>query len=367
MNTTAELIVVGGGAIGAACARELARSGRRVLVLERGTDEGASWQAAAGMLAPQIEAGKDDPLFELGIAGRQRYASLSRELKESTGIDIHFWQEGIARLAVEASDVEALQARVAWQRELGHRAEWLEPREVETRWPWMGQGHGALWAPDEAALDPAALVHALLEDARRAGARIVSDRVTGIERRGDRITGVTGVSGKYSSDHVIIAAGAWGSVLASLPRPLPIVPVRGQMAAFPWPAGVPRGIVYGNHVYLVARGEEAIAGSTMENAGFDSGVTEEGIRAVVQGVIRLCPALKSAEARRTWAGLRPMTPDGLPILGKEPAVDGLWYATGHGRNGILLAAISGVLMAQLINGEAPLLAPVMRPDRFFNW
>jgi glycine oxidase len=359
--------VVGGGAIGAACARELARGGHQVLVLERATDEGASWRAAAGMLAPQIEAGKDDPLFELGIAGRQRYASLARELKESTGIDIHFWQEGIARLAVEASDVEALQARVAWQRELGHRAEWIETREVETRWPWMGPGHGALWAPDEAALDPAALVQALLEDARRAGARIVSDRVTAIEQRGDRITGVTGVSGRYSSDQVVIAAGAWGSALAGLPRPLPIVPVRGQMAAFPWPAGVPRGIVYGNHTYLVARGGEAIAGSTMENAGFDCGVTEEGIRTVIQGVVRLCPALRGAEARRTWAGLRPMTPDGLPIVGKEPAVDGLWYATGHGRNGILLAAISGVLLAQLMSGEAPQLAPVMRPSRFFNW
>jgi glycine oxidase len=338
-----------------------------VLVLERGTDDGASWRAAAGMLAPQIEAGKDDPLFELGIAGRQRYASLARELKENTGIEIHFWQEGIARLAVDAGDVEALQGRVAWQRERGHRADWLEREEVETHWPWMGPGHGALWAPDEAALDPVALVHALLEDARRAGARIVTEQVTGIQRQGDRITGVTGVSGKYSSDHVVIAAGAWGSGIRGLPRPLPIVPVRGQMAALPWPAGVPRGIVYGNHAYLVARGGEAIAGSTMENAGFDSRVTEEGLGTILQGAIRLCPALQGVQTRRSWAGLRPMTPDGLPILGREPEVDGLWYAAGHGRNGILLAGISGVLLAQLLNGERPHLAPAMRPDRFFNW
>ena len=367
MDITAELIVVGGGAIGAACARELARSGRQVLVLEPGTDEGASWRASAGMLAPQIEAGKDDPLFDLGIAGRQRYASLAGELQENTGIDIHFWQEGIARLAVNETDVGALRARVAWQCERSHRAEWVEQQEVEARWPWMGPGHGALWAPDEAALDPAALVSALVEDARLAGAQVVSDRVTRIERRSDRVTGVTGLGGKYSCDHVVIAAGAWTPAISGLPRPLPIVPVRGQMAAFPWPAGVQPGIVYGSHVYLVARGGEAIAGSTMEHAGFDPHVTEEGLHTVLQGALELCPSLKAAEVRRTWAGLRPMTPDGLPILGKEPRVDGLWYATGHGRNGILLAAISGFLIAQVVNGQATALIPAMQPDRFFNW
>lgn len=367
MDIISEVIVVGGGAIGAACARELARSGRQVLVLEPGTDEGASWRAAAGMLAPQIEAGKDDPLFDLGIAGRQRYASLAGELRENTGIDIHFWQEGIARLAVVESDVKALRSRVAWQRERGHRVEWVEQAEAHARWPWMGPGHGALWAPDEAALEPAALVRALLEDACLAGARIVSDRVTGIDRQGNRVTGVTGFGSKYSCDHVVIAAGAWAPAISGLPRPMPIVPVRGQMAAFPWPAGVQPGIVYGSHVYLVARGGEAIAGSTMENAGFDSRVTREGLKTILEGAVQLCPALEGAEVRRTWAGLRPMTPDGLPILGKEPGVDGLWYATGHGRNGILLAAISGFFIAQLVNGQAPSFAPAMRPDRFFNW
>jgi len=367
LNITAELIVVGGGAIGAACARELARSGRQVLVLERGTDDGASWRAAAGMLAPQIEAGQNDPLFELGIAGRQRYVSLADELQETTGINIHFWQEGIARLAVAETDIAALRARVAWQRERGHRAEWLEPAEVRDRWPWLSPGLGALWAPDEAALDPSALVDALLQDARRAGARVMTDQVTGISRRGTRVAGITGHNGNYLADHVVLAAGAWAPALSGLPRPLPIVPVRGQMAAFPWPAGIPRGIVYGNHVYLVARGGEAIAGSTMEHAGFDSGVTPEGIRSILDGAVELCPALRGEAMLRTWAGLRPMTPDGLPILGREPAMDGLWYATGHGRNGILLAAISGFLMAELINGREPPLAPAMRPERFFNW
>ena len=367
MSIISELIVVGGGAIGAACARELARAGRQVLVLDPGPEPGAAWQAAAGMLAPQIEAGKDDPLFELGIAGRQRYTTLAGELSENTGIDIRFWQEGIARVAMDERDVAALQARVEWQRQRGHRAEWVERRDVEARWPWIGRGWGALWAPDEAALDPGALVQALLEDARQAGARVVTDRVTRIACQGHRITGVESLTGKYSADQVVIAAGAWSPVIAGLPRPLPIVPVRGQMAAFRWPGGIQRGTVYGSHVYVVARGDEAIVGSTMENAGFDPSVTQEGLRGLIQGVSSLCPALAESDVRRTWAGLRPMTPDSLPILGKEPRAEGLWYASGHGRNGILLAAISGLLMVQMINGETPPWSGFMRPDRFFNW
>ena len=368
MNTTTEVIVVGGGAIGAACARELARSGRQVMVLERGTDEGAAWRAAAGMLAPQIEAGENDPLFELGIAGRERYATLACELKESTGIDIQFWQPGIVRLATDEADVSHLQSRAAWQQKKGHLSEWLDAREVGIRWPWLGPGHGALWAPREAALDPSRLVHALLEDARRAGARVQTDQVRGIERQGDRVTGVLGAERKYSADHVVIAAGAWVAHLSGVPRPLPVVPVRGQMTAFPWPGGIERGIVYGSHVYLVARGDEAIAGSTMEHAGFSAQVTPDGLRVIVNGAIRLCPALQEIEATRSWAGLRPMTPDGLPIVGQEPLSEGLWYATGHGRNGILLAAISGSLIAGLINGDQPEEAlRAMRPERFYSW
>lgn len=368
MTTNSEVIVIGGGAIGAACARELARSGRQVLLLERGSDEGASWRAAAGMLAPQIEAREDDPLFELGLAGRERYVDLAGELRETTGIDIQFWQEGIARVATRESDVTDLKSRVAWQRQQGHLSDWFDAEEVQARWPWLGPSYGALWAAREAALDPGSLVRALTEDAAKAGARIRTERVQGLDRRGDHVTGVFGTDERYSADHVVVAAGAWAPGLSGLPRPLPVVPVRGQMAAFPWPEGIDRAIVHSGQVYLVARGGEAIAGSTMEHAGFEAEVTPAGLASIFTGATALCPALSGLEVKRTWAGLRPVTPDGLPIVGQEPECDGLWYATGHGRNGILLAAITGLLIAQLINGEPPeedLRA--MRPERFFNW
>jgi glycine oxidase len=140
------------------------------------------------------------------------------------------------------------------------------------------------------------------------------------------------------------------------------------MAAFPWPAAGRRAIVYGRGGYLVARGDEAIAGSTMEYAGFHPEVTSAGLARVFASATALCPTLTSAEVRRTWAGLRPVTPDGLPIIGAEPRLRGLWYATGHGRNGVLLAGLTGVLVRQLVTGDTPMedLGP-FAPDRFWRW
>jgi glycine oxidase len=332
-----------------------------VLVIERGTDEGASWRAAAGMLAPQIEASPDDPLYQLGLLSRDRYADLAVALRESTGIDVQFWQEGIVRLATHEADATALRARAAWQRERGQESEWLEPDAVRYRWPWLGPSEGALWAAREAALNPIRLVEALLADAKLAGADINRQRVIGLAEDGAT---VVCEHDRFAADHIVIAAGTWSSQLTGLPRPLPVVPVRGQMAAFPWPEHIAESIVYGPHVYLVARDGEAIVGSTMEHAGFDPRVTEAGLSSVLAGVTPLCPVLASLPLKRTWAGLRPMTPDGLPILGREPDKPWLWYATGHGRNGILLAGITGVVIARLINEQPIPDVHALRPERF---
>jgi glycine oxidase len=151
----------------------------------------------------------------------------------------------------------------------------------------------------------------------------------------------------------VIAAGAWSGQIANLPRQLPIRPVRGQMAALPWPQGIERTIVYRNDCYILARGGEAVLGSTMEEAGFRPEVTSQGLGGILAASLSLCPALIRAKVRRTWAGLRPMTPDGLPVIGAEPRLPGLWYATGHGRNGILLAGLTGTLIRELIDGERP--------------
>ena len=367
MTVQSDVIVVGGGAIGAACARELAAAGRRVLLLDRGTEPAGAWQAAAGMLAPQIEAEPEDALFDLGLAGRERYGVLAPELKSATGIDIRLWQDGIANLATTEPEAARLRVSVALQRQHGHLCDWLDAGEVRARWPWLGPSHGALWAPRDGAVDPVRLVQALRADAVRRGATVVQDKVHVVERRGDTVTGVRG-NEVYSAPNVVIAAGAWSEGIGGVPRPLSVQPVRGQLIALPWPTGIPPAICYAHNCYMMHRDGEALVGSTMEYVGFDPRTTPEGIASIHAAVAAVYPPLAKAPVLRSWAGLRPVTPDGIPILGPEPRLKGLWYATGHGRNGILLAGITGVLVRDLLDGATPREEfQFMRPDRFWQW
>ncbi len=367
MASNYDVIVIGGGAIGAACARELARERRRVLVLDRPDVAGAAWRAAGGMLAPQIESDKSESLYELGVASRDRYVQLAAELQDATGIDVGFWREGIARVAFDEADATGLKADVAWQRQQGHRCDWLDAGEVRQQWPWLRAPLGALWSPLDGALDPVSLVNALLADAVQHGATILRRTATRLERDGDRATAVI-ADDRFAADDIIVAGGAWSGRLEGLPRPLSVEPVRGQMAAFTWPSDMRRAILYHQHAYVLARGGEALIGSTMEYAGFDASVTDIGQQRIWASVRELCPPLGARPESRSWAGLRPVTPDGLPLVGPAPDLGHLWYATGHGRNGILLAAITAILLQQMIRGE-PVHehAKVLDPARMWVW
>ena len=314
--------------------------------------DGQAWRAAAGMLAPQIEADDEDPLLELGLAGRELYSALAAALRETTGIDIGLWREGIAC----GGGQRGRGGRAPLQGAPGSASTATSPTgSTPTRCRRAGPGSDRPRARSgrraRARSSPEKLVAALLADAQRLGAVIVQDTVTALEQRGDRVVGVVGRSGRYAAGDVVLAAGAWSGTVEGLPRPLAVAPVRGQMAALPWPEGARRGIVYGHGCYLLARGDEAIVGSTMEYVGFRPEVTSAGLARIFAGVTALCPTLDHAAVKRTWAGLRPVTPDGLPIIGAEPRLAGLWYATGHGRNGILLAGITGLIVRQLLAGE----------------
>lgn len=367
MTSTFDVIIVGGGAAGAACARELARERRRVLVLDRADGEGAAWRAAAGMLAPQMESDGNESLYELGIASRDRYAELAGELLDATGIDIGLWRDGVARVAFDEADATALRADVGWLRQQGHRCDWLDAQEVRQQWAWLREPLGALWSPEDGALDPVSLVNALLADAVQHGATVLRQTARRIERDGDRATAVI-ADERFAAEDIVIAAGAWSGRLEGLPRPLAVEPVRGQMAAFRWPAEIPRAILYHHAGYLLSRGEEALIGSTMEYTGFDASVTDQGQQRIWAAVRDLCPPMATRPETRRWAGLRPVTPDGLPIIGPAPDLAHLWYATGHGRNGILLAAITAVLLQQMIRGE-PVHEHVagLAPSRMWAW
>ena len=328
-------------------------------MLERGGEIGQAWRAAAGMLAPEIAAGEHEALYELGVASRERYGELAPTLRDSTGIDIGLWREGIARVAVDEAEAEALRTSVAWQRQQGRRTDRLDAGEVRDRRPRIPTAAGAHWAPLDGALDPSRLVAALLADVTRLGSTVRNETVRKVEREGDRVVGVLADS-RYTADDVIVAAGAWSGRIEGLPRPLSVEPVRGQMAALPWPEGVPPIILFQNDSYVI--------GSTMEFTGFDTSVSEAGQQRIWANVRNVCPTAVAARPTRAWAGLRPVTPDGLPLIGPAPDLAHLWYATGHGRNGILLAAVTAQLLHQMIR-EEPVHehVRVFDPARMWQW
>jgi glycine oxidase len=373
MTTPApDVLVVGGGIVGAAVARALAADGYTVEIVDSGREPGIATQASAGMLAPLAESDPEEPLLGLAVRGRDLYRHLAPVLEEETGVSLGLWLDGVLKVAFTEEEESAGKGAVAWQRQRGLGTEWLTAGELRDRCPGINpEARGAALAPEDGAIEPLAALEALLVSAAQRGARIIrGERVTGLDVTDRQVSGVRTDAGVRPAGAVVVAAGAWSGRLEHLPRPLSVEPVRGQMLAYGWPADEPPAIVYTGRGYVLRRGAEAIVGSTMEHAGFSAAVTPEGRERVAHVAARVYPALAGATPHRAWAGLRPGTPDGRPVIGADPDVPNLWYATGHGRNGILLAAVTGELIAFLFGGGAGNgleydLAPV-RPDRFWK-
>ncbi len=341
-------MVIGAGIAGAAAARELARAGQRVLLLDPGQPGGEASGAAAGMLAPQIEATHEDTGLPLALAARDAYPALIAELA-AAGHAVAFNRSAILLVAFDDDRERELRGSVTAQRSMGLDADWLDGAELRRRQPGVGpEALGALLAPHDGSVDNVELCAALAADALRHGAALERAAAVGLVTRGGRVHGVRTQDRVHEAPVVVLAAGAWSPLMEGLPRPLPIEPVRGQMAAVSWPRDIPRTVLFGRGAYVVPRGSEALLGSTMEKAGFVKGTTPLGLAHIRQETTRLLPALAAAQLTRTWSGLRPMTPDHRPILGLDPDVAGLVYDTGHGRNGILLGPLCGRIVRDLI-------------------
>jgi len=348
MRNSSDVIVIGAGIVGAAAARALAAAGRRVLVLRREGAAGEATTAAAGMLAPQIETHADDPMLPLAIAAREYYRDLAAQLGEA-GHDIGYRPDGILHVACDEAGARDLEAQAAAQRSLGLEAEYWDRAELERRVPGIGaRVVGGAFAPRDGHVDNVALAGALVADAQRLGAEVRNVEVDALTVMGGSVTGVRGGDESFLAPVVVLAAGAWAPAIGCLPRPLPIAPVRGQMALAPWPAGEEQRVIFGPGAYLVPRGDYAVLGSTMEQAGFAPETTAEGIAHIRTATGMLFPPLLTYPIVRTWAGLRPVTPDGRPIIGRDPDVAGLVYACGHGRNGILLGPLTGEIVRDLV-------------------
>ena len=355
-----DVAVVGAGAIGCALTVELAERGASVVLLERERVCAGASGAAAGMLAPQTEADTADPWFELLLAARAEHEPLACRLRHDTGIDVGYRRDGVLRVAAGEHERAELQARAAWQSQRGLAIEWLEPEDARKLEPALAPDlAGALWLPDESQLQSPRLVQALAVQAQRLGVDIREGTpVIGLDQPAGKLTGVRTPAERISAGAVVLAAGVWSGLVDGVP-PLPLAPVKGQMACA-WPGGAaPRHVVWGAGAYLTPKaGGELLIGATMEPS-WDARPTLGAIAGLIAEGARLLPVVAAMPLHGAWAGLRPALPDHLPAIGPVPGLDGLFVATGHYRNGILLAPLTAKLLAPVILGEAPVseLAP----------
>lgn len=346
-HSAPEVIVVGGGLVGLACAWCVAARGASVLVFSERLPGEAS-PAAAGMLAPSVEHA-EGPAHRFALAARDHYPDFLAALADATGRRVPLLRNGIIELVPEAGDVEAR------RRAAPPGSSWLEPAEIRALEPELARVAGALFHPDDGAVDNVTLRDALEESLdQHPRARVLRERVLEV-MPADGSADVAGVRTERGERHearvVVLAAGAWVSALGGLPRSLPVEPVRGQMLSY---AAAPLGhVTYGAHGYVVPRGGATVAGSTMEHVGFEVGTTSDGQAAIGAAVGEICPPLARAPVRDRWSGLRPVTPDLQPIIGREPARASLVYACGHSRNGVLLGPLTGECVAALVAGEEP--------------
>lgn len=361
-----KVAIVGGGIMGTSIALELARPGLEVTVLERSIPGAEASTAAAGMLAPQLEASGPGPMLELSLRSRGLYPAWVERLHAETGVDVGYLPSGALQLASDAAQAHALDAAVAWQQAAGLRAALLSQDELRALEPGAGpQLVAAASFPDDHQVDPRRLMDALSRALRRKEVALRSGTVEGLLEAGGAVTGVQLTSGEVHADVTVIAAGAWAAQVPGVGvDAAQLVPARGQLIEFELATPPVRRLLKAGLSYVVPRASgRVICGTTVELVGFDKRTTDEGLASIREQAALLCPALSGAREIASWAGLRPWTHDGLPLLGPSSR-RGLVIASGHARNGILLAPLTARLIAQLILGQKPSvdLRP-FRPER----
>ena len=354
------VLVIGAGVIGLACAWRLAQRGARVRVLERDAPGSGATGAAAGMLAPVGEASWGDRgLLAMSLASARTWPEFAAELERESGIAPGFRRNGALHVALDRDEAEALRRRHALHEELGLDAEWLRPSACRGLEPGLAPRVAAgVHAGHEAQVDPGPLVDALAEAARSAGAELEPGaEATEALVEGGTLAGVRTADGReLRAEGVVLAAGCWSGAewLPELARP-PVRPVKGEILTLRGPAERPvcKRIVASERVYMVPRADgRLVVGATVEERGFDTAVSAGGVHELLREAYRALPEVAELELLEARAGLRPGTPDNLPLIGAG-ALDGLILATGHFRNGILLAPLTADAVAAIVAGERP--------------
>lgn len=363
-----DVIIVGGGLMGCSAAYRLAKEDLRVLVLERSVPGAEASSAAAGILAPSIESAHDALALQLGRRSRELHAELSDELDELFGIDVGFRRSGVIELALDESEKNKLDVTADALSAQGVRC------ETWTREDLLGEEPGAnpesvaaLHVAEDAQVEPKKLLAAVALGAEREG---VVFRTGATVRRvvieEGRARGVQVDEECIEADRVIVAAGSWTTLIPGTRiRGNTVYPVRGQMLTTETRPPVFRRVVFGAGGYVVTRPDgRVLCGSTEERVGFERGITFGGMAKIIETAVRIAPRLREATVHDHWSSFRPGTPDGMPLVG-ETHIDNLLMASGHYRNGILLAPLTAELLAQsIVDGSPSRQAEALSPRRF---
>jgi glycine oxidase len=341
MTAVPDLVVLGGGIAGLTSALAAAARGMRVTVIDQ-PRPGAASRASAGLLAPSI-AGLPESVRAIAMEARDVYPRFLEGLRDRTDLAVHLDRGGILELAASEADLEQRAARA------GTGAERLDGRALSALEPAFSPHAGGLLHPGDGAVDTVALMAALdVAVARHPRVTRFTDEVASFDARGNLPAFRSKGGTRYASRRLLVAGGAWAGTLPGLPRPLPVRPLRGQLLRL---AGVPiRHVTHMPDGYLVPRAGTVLVGATHEEAGFENGITPRGLATLRAIASRAVPVLSHAAATDHWAGLRPVTPDGLPVVGADPALPSLFYACGFSRNGILLAPWAAEQLALVLAG-----------------
>lgn len=365
--TRSDVVVVGAGAIGAGCAYELARAGLQVTVVERGEPGAEASGASAGILSVP-DPSRRDPLAVLGRVSRDLYEPLADALREETSIDVGLGRTGHLRLCMTEAEVRRAEALVADPAARGTGMSLVALDDLRRLEPAISHSAlGAVHIPRGSWVDNVELVRALVRSGERRGARyLVGGTATALVRDRDRVTGVRvdGV-GVIEAAAVIVTAGAWSGAIEGMPAELRVRPVKGQIVAFDNRDGLVRHVVFRDDVYLVPRlSGECLFGATVEDGPTDRDVTMDGLAWLMEELYETAPGVGRLRFLRAWAGLRPATDDGLPVIGPWPGLPGLLVATGHFRSGILqMPATARIIRDHVVDGRSSVPAAALLPDR----
>ena len=363
-----DVVVAGGGVIGLAIARQAALAGARVLLINHGSGQDAASWAAAGMLSPWGEAhGPDDPLFQFGLRSLNAYEKWIGGVEHDAGCSAEYAQDGLLLAAVSEEAWCSLRKKSEWFCNSGQSAQLLTPGEVFLIEPQLKLPlKGGLLLPSEGRVTPRALVAALHRACSAAGVVMRDgERILQIQSSSGRAQGVRTDKGFVAAEKIVVACGVGSAAIDGLDPKIPVVPRKGQILSLEG-GGHPilQRPVRWENAYAVPRPNgELVIGATDEDAGFDRSITPAGVGRLLAAAQQLSPKVGNLPIREIWSGFRPAAPDGLPIIGPSD-IEGVIYATGHYRNGILLAPATALAVSQLITGKSlPELSP-FSPSRF---